>query len=864
MSLYAQDDPDQESPPRLPLPDSTENQVPPINEIDSLGSDSLRVGVSPSGRDEAIVYSADSIIFSLNGKKAYLYRNADVQTGEDRLRAAYIEIDFESSELFASVVVDSATGKESGYPVLNYAGEELSARTLKYNFETGRGVSTAAEIAIDEGYIQVERFKRVSPDVVFAQNGRFTTCEDPHPHYFFEADRMKLQGTDMIFADRLQLYIEDVPVISLPIGFFFALGGGRNSGILLPSFRQSDDRGLELLGLGYYLIINDYWDTKLTADLSTRGGYNIDNLTRFRLRGNVTRSDLKTRLGFTRDVEDEPLAQSLTVQYWHNQTFSPVTSLSGDLYYSTATDPFRRTNSDINNNPEIALQGEEGDYFEDITRQFVTSNVQFSSMVSPFGIDLPFSLGYSRALNIVTDEVDPEEYTAQINPRPWTPFANSGPEILNSLSLQLRPAYKRQFIRRDTVVGGGFADVRTAQGINLSPSISLNPRFGYFTISPRVQTNSSVFFRKVHKQANASGGIDTTYIDGVQVPFWYNYGVSLSTNLYGVVQPGIFGVNALRHRLTPSVGISINPDYSEPSYGYYDEFFNPLTNRVEKYSVFEADRTTAGIPGAGASRSITFGLNNSFEAKIDQGDTLDDRKITLLNVNLSGSYNLADSLKPLQLMTLSANSSLGRVGNLSARATLDPYRADLVNAETGIADLNQKGVGLAFPWVRVTNASASFSTTLSDEGFRSERFQKELYDTNEVARRHSFDGRDNSFDEDRFYGRRVRGDSSFRIPWRASFSGTYSIIPVADSIVNNFYVSTTFSFSLTPTTEIVGSGSYDLNQGRFNIPTISLTKDLHDWLLKVTYRPVGYSEGFTVSIGFKPSLLRDLEQEFRF
>ena len=552
------------------------------------------------------------------------------------------------------------------------------------------------------------------------------------------------------------------------------------------------------------------------------------------------------------------------MQYWHNQTFSPVTSLSGDLYFSTATDPFRRTNTDLNNNPEISQVGDAGDYFEDITRQFVTSNVQFSSMVSPFGIDLPFSLGYSRALNIVTDEVDPEEYTAQINPRPWTPFANSGPEILNSLSLQLRPAYKRQFIRKDTVAGGGFADVRTAQGVNLSPSVSLNPRFGYFTISPRFQTNSSLFFRKIHKQANASGGIDTTFIDGLQAPFWYSYGVDVSTTLYGVVQPGVFGINAIRHRVTPSIGISINPDFSEASYGYYDEFFNPNTNRVEKYSVFEADRATAGIPGSFERRSITYGLDNSFEAKIDQGDTLEDLKVTLLNLNINGSYNLADSLKPIEPFTVSANSSLARIGTFSANATMTPYRADTTDPVTDITALDQKGVGIDFPWVRVTQASATFSTTFSDEGFRTEQFATEQYDTNEVARRHSFDGRDNSFDGDRFFGRRVRGDSSFRVPWRASFQGTYSIIPTEDSIISNFYVSTTFSFSLTPTTEIVGSGSYDLNAGRFNIPTISLTKDLHDWLLKVTYRPVGFSEGFTVSIGFKPSLLRDLEQEFRF
>lgn len=851
-----------------PIPLDSFDPRPP--QVDQLGNDSIRVGISPSGRDEDIVYSADSIIFSLNGKKAYLYGNADVTTNEDRLRAAYIEIDFETSELYASVVVDSATGRESGYPLLEYGGETLSARTLKYNFETGRGVSTEAEIAIEEGYIQVERFKRVSEDIVFAQNGRFTTCEDPHPHYYFEADRMKLLQNDLIFADKMQLYIEDVPVLTLPIGFFFALGGGRNSGLLLPSFRQSSSRGLELQGLGYYLIINDYFDTKLTTDLSTRGGYNIDNLTRYRLRGKVTRADLQTRLGFTRDVADEPLTRSVTLQYWHNQSFSPVTSLSGNLYYSTTTDPFRKTNPVIpgsgtvqgENQFELSNQNE----FDDVTKRLITSNLSLNSMVSPFGIDLPFSVGYSRSLDIVTNEVDPEEYSARISPRAWTPFARGGPDILSTLSLQVQPGYRRRFVRKDTVEGGGFANVQTAQGINLSPTVSLNPRFGYFTISPRLQTNASVFFRRIQKQMNAAGGIDTTYYDGLYAPFWYNYGVTASTTLYGVIQPRIFGINAIRHRLSPSIGISINPDFSDPKYGYFDEFFNPKSGRLERYSIFEADRATASAPGFGESRSITYGLNNSFEAKIAQGDTLEDRKVTLLNIDLNGSYNLADSLKPVGPLRLSASSNLASIGNLSATATMTPYRRDAVNTETGFTLANQKGIGVDFPWVRVTNASMTFSSTISDEGFRTERFISQIEDSAATfgARRHTFDGRDNSFDADRFYGREIRGDDAFRIPWRATFTGTYSLTPGVDTTITNFYINTSLSLSLTPTTEISGSGSYDLNAGRFNVPSLTLTKDLHDWILRVTYVPNGFAEQFTISIGFKPSLLRDLEQEFRF
>ena len=836
-------------------------------EVDSLGRDSIRVGVSPSGRDEHIVYSADSIIFSLDGKKAYLYGNADVKTGEDRLRAAYIEIDFERSELFASVYIDPETGEEIGIPVLNYAGEELSALTLKYNFETGRGVSTAAEIAIEEGFLHVERFKRVSPDVVFAENGRFTTCDAPHPHYYFEADRMKLQSEETIFADRLQLYIQDVPVISLPVAFFFALGGGRHSGILIPSVRQSDARGFELQGLGYYYIINDYADTKFTADLSARGGYNFNNLSRFRLRGKITVSDLQTRLSFTRDNVDDPYSRIFSIGYSHNQTFGRGTTLSGNLFYTTATDPFRKTTVEVEPGTvgeiDNGTDGNDRDLFDDVTQRDVNSNISFSSTISPFGIDLPYTLSYSRRLDIVTGEVKPEEYIAQVSPRPWTPFARSGPDLLNTLTLRVSPRYKRSFTRTDTLPGGGFANVHTAQGISLSPSVSLNPKFGYFTVTPSLSTNSSIFFRRLQKQPNASGGIDTTYYNGLYAPFWYSWGLDVSTNLYAVIQPRIFGINAIRHRLSPRIGIDITPDFSDPTYGYYDEFFNPRTGQVEKYSIFAADASVALVPGQRQSRSLTWGLDNSFEAKIAQGDTLEDRKITLLNLRVNGSYNLADSLKPFGNIFASANTNLGKVGNFTANATLTPYRRDTIDPLTERTPANQRGIPLEFPWVRFTDATFTFNTTISQEGFETREFISEPIDSLGV-RRHRFDDRENFFEPAKFYGTDIDGDGDFRIPWTITLGGTYGLTPFEDSISTTFNLNLTFSLGITPTTTIQGGGYYDVLEGEFNLPRISLLKDLHDWTMRVSYVPSGFAEQFTISIGFKPSLLSDLEQEFRF
>ena len=818
-------------------PNDSVRTVPPTS--DSLRVDSVQVSVN--GFDQVVVYGArDSMIFTLDKKKGYLYGTAFVSTGNDRLEAAYIEIDFETKELYAEVRYDSLRDEYIGMPILEYAGERVSQKSLRYNFETGRGVSSGAETELEDGHFHADRIKRVDKKVAFAENGKFTYCDAPYPHYYFSASKMKLVTDDKIYADRLQLYIEGVPIITLPVSVFFAMGGGRHSGILIPEFRQTSQRGVELEGLGYFWAVNDYLDTRFTTDLSTKGGYNFNNRTRFRLRGVVERSDLEVTLGRSRTDVDLPLETSWIFGYDHNQRLGKYTTLSGELNF-TSKDAIRQTTTSINDINNL----------EDITTQDISSNFDFATQLNLLGLDLPFSIGYERRQNIVTEEIEPEAYRARLGFPNWTPFARSGPDILNSLSLRLNMDANQSFVRRDTLPdGAGFRTEETRRGINIRPSLGWTPKLSYFTINPTVTLNASVFPKRLTKQVNSSGEIDTTFINGIQVPFWWSTGLNISTNLYGIVQPRLFGVNAVRHRVTPTIGFSFSPDFADPSYGYVEQYIDPTTNNPVSYSVFEADQGAASIPSSGTVQRLTWSLSNSFEAKIAQGDTLEDRNVTLLNLNLTGGgYNFADSLTPFSAMSLSASTDLGRVGNLSASATLDPYEVDTLNRRVA--------GGMPFPWVRVSNASVSFNTSFSSSGFNTQSFVTR--DNDSIRRgRSRFDVHRPPFNSQEYWGERVRGNRAYRIPWQASFGGTYTLTPQPDGeVLTNFNVNTSFSFSLTPTVEFRSSASYDLEAGRFNLPQITFSKDLHDWDMEIRWNQ--YSNSVFFRIGFTPSTLRDLE-----
>lgn len=854
---FAQPDPSDPDRTDVPSPERPEGPESPVDSTqgsDSLLKDSVLVSTGEGTFDKLIVYSArDSIIFTLDKKKAYLYGDAVVTTGSDKLQAYYIEIDFETKELYAEVRIDSATGTYEGMPVLEYAGERVSQEWLKYNFATGRGVSSGAETAIEDGFFHADRIKRVDSKTAFAENGLFTYCDAPHPHYYFSASKMKLVTDDKIYADRLQLYIEDVPVVTLPIGVFFAMGGGRHSGILIPGIDPVGSKGVSLTDFGYFWAINDYLDTKFTGDYFSKTGYNVRNRTRFRLRGVVEQADLNVTLGRHRPDPDSLVQTSWILNYRHQQNVGKRTTLGGSINLVSENDPIRQTSTDFSGSGTTGDADPTGESaIDDITKQSVTSSFGFSTVADIFGLESRINGDYLREQNVVTNELNPESFSLGLGIPNWTPFSD-GPDFLSSFSLGFNADARRSFVRLDTLPGGeGFRTVDTRRGANLRPRISWTPKISYFTISPQFNLNSSVFTRKTTYETDPTGRIDTTETSGIYVPYWWSTGLNANTTLYGIVQPRLLGVNAIRHRMQPQFGFQYQPDFGTSNYGYYDRYFDTARKDFVTYSVYQADRSVAQTPPSPGKRmSLTFSMSNSFEAKIADSDT-SETKVTLLNLNLTGgSYNFADSLLPFSQMNLQATTNLKSVGNLTANFTLDPYRLDTLGSRVP--------GGMAFPWVRVASTNLSFSTSFSDRGFTTNPYITPEADSLGVGRSR-FNLERPAFDRSRYWGERVRGDGGYQIPWELGFGGSYIITPQGDGESSKtFALNTRIWFKPTPTTTIQSNANYDLIDGRFNIPTVSFEKDLHDWTMRITWN--GYSNGVYFSIGFNPSTLRDLKFE---
>ncbi|MFW6327266.1 MAG: LPS-assembly protein LptD, partial [Bacteroidota bacterium] len=132
----------------------------PVNaySTDTVSLDTGNKG--PASLDAPVDYNArDSIVFSLSGKKIYLYGEGKVNYQQIELTADYVEFDMDNQTVYATGLPDS-TGEMAGEPLFKEGVEEFKAHTLTYNFSTKKGVIKQVITEQEGGYLHAERTKR--------------------------------------------------------------------------------------------------------------------------------------------------------------------------------------------------------------------------------------------------------------------------------------------------------------------------------------------------------------------------------------------------------------------------------------------------------------------------------------------------------------------------------------------------------------------------------------------------------------------------------------------------------------------------------------------------------------------------------
>lgn len=803
-----------------------------LTKSDSLQTDSSK---NKTFDVDTTVYasSKDSLIFLVKKKEMKIYGDGVISYKSMEIKSADILIDFNKNIINAKgAASDSAKDKMIGLPVLKDGNEVYKGESMKYNFKNGSGIISAAQTQQDDFKYSGEKIKKADKNTYFIESGKFTTCEDENPDYFFSANKIKVINKEQLIAQWIFLYIGGVPV-PIPIPFaVFPIESGRRSGILPPAFGSDPTYGFYFSRFGYFWAINDYVDINLTADYYTRGSFKIGSRFRYNKRynysGNVEGSYGKFINGEITDINRSENTD-WRIRFNHNQTITPTSRLDAKLEFISGANTIRNIND-----------------FNEILRNDVVSNATYFKQWEESGNSL--SLSYSRNQNLENNNI------FEVLPNLTFSLAQAYPFRDNSGNQEWYESfgysYSGQFQNNRNKTAG---NLNVRGGIQHNIRLSIAPKIGYFSITPNFNYNESWYNKYVTKSTAINDSnyyfVKTEDVKGINFVRTFSMGVSAATRFYGMFNINSLGISAIRQTVIPSISYNYSPDFSTPFWGYYATYLDSVGNPV-KYDKFE--REIFVHPSSQEQQSINFSVSNLFEMKTiaDPTDTTSkEQKVQLLNLSAGFGYNFAaDSLKFSDL-NLSYRTQVGNFFSFSGGTTLTPYSyTDKVFKINKF--LIDEGKGL----LRVTNFYISLSLTLSGDKIVS---KDQTQNKSGVAK-----GEQNLLESERsiYQGLYNNDEPDFSIPWDLTLNYNYNESRTTPlNVFKNSNLSGSFNFNLTPNWKFALTGSYDLERNEFAAPQIRISRDLHCWVMNFTWNPIGTFRGYNFEIKVKAPQLQDLK-----
>jgi hypothetical protein len=517
--------------------------------------------------------SVDSMDISVSEQKIFLYGEAHVIYEDIELKAGYIEIDLALNEVFASGLTDSL-GNVTGRPVMTEGFETFEAQTMRYNFETKRGLIHGIVTEQEGGFLHGQTTKKHENDHLHIQGGKYTSCDLDHPHFYIALTRAKVIPDDKVVSGPAYLVIEDIPLpVAVPFGFF-PNKRGRTSGILLPTYGEEASRGFYLRNLGYYLNLNEYMDLRVQGDIYSLGSWSFDASSNYRKRYRYNGS---FRYAYSQNVVgergfatfQENTSYNIAWQHRQDAKASPYSNFSASVNFgSSSFNKFNYTTV----NPDT----------------YATNTAQSSVSFSHRWPDSPFSFNSSMRANqnFSTQTVNIGLPSVTFNMARQYPFRNTDRvgatrwydniEVSYNSKLDNRlNTYDTLLFRREVLrdMESGFQhDIPLRANFRLFNLINITPGVAYSGV---MYTNS---IRKtwVDDYVDPVSGetvpsLITDTIPGVVYGHSINpnFSTGFSQNIYGMFQFRNSRVEAVRHVMTPSVSFSFTPDVQGLLPDYY-------------------------------------------------------------------------------------------------------------------------------------------------------------------------------------------------------------------------------------------------------------------------------------------------------
>jgi len=844
---------------------NSENPLPIVKSVtDTIKKDSIQPKVFLDG---TVRYKSENYARIEQKKKIItLYDKAEIYYQDIELKAGIIVLNYEKNEVYAGRIKDS-TGAYTQYPNFKQGGNVIEPDSIRFNFKTKKALIWNSRTEQGEFRVKAAITKKENDSVYFLKGARFTTSKDiDNPEYYFQTNKVKFIPGKKVVTGVTNMVIANVPTpIALPFAFFPMSKETSVSGLLLPSYNDSNNRGFSLQNGGYYFALTDNYDLTLLGDYYTNGSYALRGETsyakRYSYRGNLN-IRFENLINSERGYPDYSKQNIYNIQWSHskdskgspNSSFSASVNLGSSKYYQQSINQ-ANVGSNLNNT--------------------LSSSVSYSKTFQG-KIGSRLSLSATHSQNTQTSEINMTLPDLQYSVDRIYPFVGKDgvrKGFFKNINLLYNLSGRNSFVTTDSLFFKpemfNDAKIGMQHTIPLSTNFKL---FKYFSGSASANYEEVWYLKTIQRGYNEdqSKVVDQTN-NGFDAYRTYNFSSSLGTTIYGTFN---FGENkkikAIRHVMRPSISYGYTPSFEK----YYDTYATDASGTMtDEYTRFEGG--IFGAPGNTNSNRIGFDLSNTFEAKVAEKDStkLEAKKIMLLNnLNLSTNYDLnADGVTALawEPLRVSGGTQLfENKMNVNFGTTLDPYAIDNSGKRINVFNINNGG-----SLFRMTSANMTLNYSIAskkDEGdkkSKNEQGQRNGGRDDDLFGRNTIDntrGRSQFDDEEDEGEDKISEFFRSKLPWDMTFaySLTYGNNNRESKITGNS-IMVSANADLTPKWKAGISTGYDFVQNGVTYTQLRFERDLLSWRMDFNWQPFGQQANWNFFIGIKSGVLSDIKYDKR-
>jgi hypothetical protein len=619
-----------------------------------------------------------------------------------------------------------------------------------------------------------------------------------------------------------------------------------------------------LQGGGYFWNINDKMTLKVTGDIYTGGSWSISPLLtynkRYRHNGSLALSLGKTILS-TKGSPDYSNSRSFSIRWSYSQdpkthpngTFSANVNIMSSNYvkYTTVS-----TDTYLSNtfSSSVSYQRKFGKSFHFSATGDFTQNVQQHTIL----------------LNLPTITFSSDQFY------PFRKQNSTKKGLLDGLTIQYTMNARNTLNSTDSTIFSSQSMQEMQNGIQQNIPISLPLKiFKYFTLSNSISINDLIYSTSTRKRwvsdtttnpRGLNGKVVTDTVPGFNNVFSYSLNSSLSTKIYGMLKFKKGPIRAIRHVITPMIGFSYTPDFSNSFWGYAGHYidYSDTTNnhpngRIMTYSKYQ--NGIYGGPVMQKQENLVFSITNSLEIKVpSRKDTVTGmKKIPIIqNLTISGSYNLAADSMRLSPINVNGRTTLWKGLNLQYNAVLNPYASDSNGAY--INRTMWQETRRLFQSTGTWNVSFNFS--LGPKDFQKKKGPPKKGDNaDSTAQANRTPGQlDNGFQNG-------TPKANWKIPWSLNLNYNFRYTHMKNYRANVWSARQTMvqtlgfngQLSFTKNWKFSMNSGWDFTNHQLSFTSINIYRNLHCWEMRFSWIPLGPRKSWNFTLQIKAGMLKDLK-----